>query len=300
MRRTGWAIAAVCGLLTAQGAQAKPDTFVLEASSPWNVDWADNACVLQRIYGEGDEGVLLRFMTFTPDAKYQIQLTGGPAKLNLPHRDIKVAFAPFPAYEADAIAAKVDDTYNSLLFSTQIALDHAEFDRMDAAQRARALAKGKEPNPHYVRPVSAEIERLDIDLGPRTLTFETGSLDKPLNALRKCARDLLSRWGIDPAVQDQVETTPRPLDISGIARQLAQHYPRDLARKGAQARVNVVLTIDPQGKVQGCRVPLSQNDARFDDLVCERIAGVTFEPARLADGSSVTSYWATTTLFRIN
>ncbi|MCJ1960313.1 TonB family protein [Novosphingobium mangrovi (ex Hu et al. 2023)] len=300
MRRTGWAIATVCGLLTAPDAQAKPDTFVLEASSPWNVDWADNACLLQRMYGEGEEGVLLRFMNFTPDYTYQIQLTGGPAKLNLPHRDIDVAFAPFPSYEADAIAAKVDDTYDSLLFTTEIAIDHDELDRMDADQRASALAKGEEPNPHFVRPVAGEVDHFDVDLGPRTLRFNTGALEKPLAALRTCTRDLLRQWGVDPDVQDQVAYEARPAGDGELRRQMGLKFPRNLIRKGAQARVNVVVTVDPQGKMQGCRVPLSQNDPRFDELVCERMTNLTFEPARLADDTPVTSYWAVTATFILN
>ncbi|TYC90024.1 TonB family protein [Novosphingobium sp. BW1] len=300
MRRTGWAIAAVYGMLTASAAQAKLDTFVLDASSPWNVDWADNACVLQRMYGEGDEGVLLRFMNFTPDYTYQIQLTGGPAKLNLPQRDIRVSFAPFPFYETGAMAAKVDDTYDSVLFSTQIALDHDEFDRMDADQRRSALAKGEEPARHFVRPIAGEIERVHVDLGPRTLTFNIGALEKPLAALRTCTRDLLRKWGVDPDVQDLVASEAHPVGDGELRRQMGLKFPRNLARKGAQARVNVVVTLDPRGNVKGCRVPLSQNDPRFDELVCERVDKLTFEPARLADGTPVTSYWALTTTFLLN
>lgn len=289
---------ALAGLLQAGAVHARDKVYDLQPSSPWNVDWADNYCVLQRMFGEGDEGVLLRVMAFVPGANYQIQLTGELADLREPKRAISVAFAPFPEYEANAMGASVKNattTYPSLVFSTQIARDAAQLAAM--AHDANARASDDAPAKPFVRPLADEVHSLDVDLKLRELVFQTGSLAKPLAALTQCADNLLAKWGVDPELQRQVVTRPRMAGTSALVRKLKADFMSDLGKQGAQGRVNVVVTLDAKGTPLSCRVPISQNDQRLDEMVCERMMKLQFEPARRADGSGVASYFTTTTLF---
>lgn len=165
----------VLGLLQANALEAKEPVFELRPSSPWNVNWADNYCVLQRMFGKADEGVLLRFMSFTPDPFYQIQLTGELADMNRPRREISFAFTPFASDDDVAMAATVkglDKSYPSLMFGTRIASDTEELSRMSRQAQDRAHEGGKEERASNERPIASEVQALNIDLGARKLTFE--------------------------------------------------------------------------------------------------------------------------------
>jgi len=71
------AILALCGLPAMPPALAgKPKVEELAPFTPWNVDWTDKTCVLQRGFGTAEDPVALRLERFAPEPGFQLVVTG--------------------------------------------------------------------------------------------------------------------------------------------------------------------------------------------------------------------------------
>ncbi|MCJ2182849.1 energy transducer TonB [Novosphingobium sp. 1949] len=305
MTRSTIAAAIVRGLLALllvlpTTVQAAPKIHELPPSSPWHVHWGDNFCLLQQTYGKDKDLLTLRFLTFTPESGYQVQLIGRQVSFDPSKGTIALAFLPGPESQAHAQLGRMDSGERTILFSVRIANDLREAIALASRLQSEAREDNTPDTADSVIPVASDVTGLAIKLGARAFQLDTGPLTKPLAALRECSTSLLTKWGIDPAVQAKVVSRAHPIDREKLVRAMQAVYPLGAAQMGKQGRVNAVVTVDAQGQPIGCRVPLSQNDKAFDDQVCKTLSKFAFQPATQADGTPVTSYWTLTTIFTLN
>ena len=68
------AILALAALAAALPAQAEP--VVLQPSSPWNVDFAEDKCRLSRLFGEGENQHYLAFQQYWPAPEAGLTVAG--------------------------------------------------------------------------------------------------------------------------------------------------------------------------------------------------------------------------------
>jgi hypothetical protein len=117
-------------------------------------------------------------------------------------------------------------------------------------------------------------------------------------AFNKCSRDSLQDWGVDPAVEDQIV---RPVWATNPDRWLfASDYPSDMLVLGRESAVAVRLLVDASGRITKC-TPLSHfNEPAFTKITCERIQErARLQPAELADGTKVPSYFIRRVVFQM-
>ncbi|KQM14801.1 hypothetical protein ASE49_11620 [Novosphingobium sp. Leaf2] len=92
------------------------------------------------------------------------------------------------------------------------------------------------------------VHAIAVKSGGRSIRLETGSLGKPFAAMRQCTAALVASWGLDERVQAGRLRQLRPLGQTQWAPEIQKIYPLELAAKGMQARVNVRILVDTDGK----------------------------------------------------
>jgi outer membrane biosynthesis protein TonB len=128
--------------------------------------------------------------------------------------------------------------------------------------------------------------------------LDTGSLGDPMKAFDQCIRDSLRDWGIDPDLEDRIVRRPWAPDPSRWFS--ADDYPAELVRAGSESEVNVRLLVDASGRVTKCTSLTHYDEPKFEQIVCGKfMQRARFEPAELADGTKVPSYYINRVIFRL-
>lgn len=131
-----------------------------------------------------------------------------------------------------------------------------------------------------------------------SLILETGSLGEPIKLFEDCTRDSLREWGVDPDLEDKIA---RPVWAPDPSRWFStEDYPRAMVMRGQETEIRARLLVDAAGKVTSC-TSLSHFDApEFSKVVCDIFKKrARLEPAELADGTKVPSYYTAQILFRM-
>jgi TonB family protein len=278
---------------------AAPEPVRLKPTSQWIVDYADNSCRLVRTFGEGDDKTVLSFESATPDRATMLVL-GKPLASSL--MQVPARFRPDGA-EAFGIGIVATTGAPGILWShvplwPEPSVDDAAIKKMPKRnvrpepvdQNMRAAAQASR-----LALASATTE-LEINTGDRPVILETGSLGEAVRLFDECGRDSLRDWGLDPDIQDKIV---RPVWTANLLKWITPNiYPPQIAKEHKESNVNARLIVDATGKVTSC-TSLSLFDApEFKKAVCDAFKRAKFEPAELADGTKVPSYYATSILFR--
>ena len=297
------ACAAAAPLLLA----ATPLPVRLQPSSPWVVDYAENTCRLIRTFGEGKTVVKLAFESDAPGSMDMLAL-GKP--LQTSDERVSARFLPVGGKPFDGnVAATVPKGDPAILWSNVAMLPDELLAKFKKAQDEQKLHPDDRPpsitltpseSPRALRQQFATAAtELEIDARrSQPVILETGSLGEAIAAFDKCSDDSLTDWGVDPQLEAKIV---RPVWALNPSHWLSRaDYPRDMLWKGSESEVNVRLLIDASGKVTKC-TSLSHYEApEFNRISCEKITKrARFEPAELADGTKVPSYYIQRVVFRI-
>ena len=130
------------------------------------------------------------------------------------------------------------------------------------------------------------------------MILETGSLGEAIRLFDKCSRDSLRDWGVDPDLEDKIV---RPVWTPNIANWFsASDYPSEMVMQGVQSEVKFRLLVDASGRVTKCTSLTHFSQPEFAQVVCDRIMKrARFEPAELADGTKVPSYYVNRVVFKM-
>lgn len=125
-----------------------------------------------------------------------------------------------------------------------------------------------------------------------TLSFKTRSLalaiampdiDSAIAKSNPCISDLLAEWGFSRDHQARLATFPAPVTGQQFK------YPREAERKSALGDVEGRVTVGADGSVSDCKILLSSGHPSLDSETCTSYSGFRFSPARLQDGTPVSS-----------
>jgi TonB family protein len=278
----------------------------LQPSGPWIVDYAENSCRLGRTFGEGNSKTTLEFESEAPGAADML-VAGKPLRTS--QERVSALFLPVGGKPFDG---KVGQTVAGS--DPAIVWGHVEMMPDDLRKRLEDEAK------HYhdtgVRPpavsIAEQTERnrqrqqfaaaateLEFQTSrDRTVVLETGSLGDAMKAFDECSRDSLKDWGVDPAVDAQI--VRRAWTVNPTAWLSSMDYPVELVRRGEESQFTVRLLVDASGKVTKCTSLSHYNEPEFNRITCDRIMErARFEPAELADGTKVPSYFVQRVEFRL-
>lgn len=299
-------VAAACALaavLMAGAVSAGDDPpLVLNPTSQWHLDYADDSCRLLRGFGEGENKSVVLIERYEPGDSFFMVVGGKPLDASR-NADSVFRFGP-GGYEYDG-SSQVGDfgDYSPAVMASGMFLiappDFREGDREDFD--LEELALDTDPFEHEISPEQeAAISWLEVQRGGnRAVRFELGSMGPPMAAMRKCTNELLTHWGIDLEAHKGL-TRPAVPTTSPVRWVRSSDYPAGLMRRGAQGIVQFRLSVGADGEPTQCHIQKSTRPEGFDKAVCEALMRrAQFEPALDAQGQPIASYWRNTVRFEM-
>jgi len=263
--------------------QAK--TTTLTPYTAWNVDYGEKICTLRRGFGSTEKRSILIMNRFGPSDTFQLTIVSDEFKSFEQGQSLSLQFGEQKPRRITSVIPGKAGTQASTLFFPNVSLaeeiggKHDEDDDWD---------------PPVPPATEAATKSIAIASSGHERIFETGPLDKPFEALRKCTDNLVATWGLDPKQQATLSQRAKPL--TRPSRWLASSdYPRAMLNVGKQAQVNFRLSIGANGAPTGCEVQSSYNDKKFDDVTCAiLLRRARFSPALDAARAPVASYYLNT------
>ena len=267
-----------------------PPTLLLEPQSDWVLDYDDDSCALRRAFGDGDIGAFLELRQFAPDDT--IQFTAYSTDIGI---------TPHPAiYRADpdeaATASSVTYYVNFGEGGTGVQF---QGDLRRSAERPQQPDTGWDPDQRAGR--EREIDGISVYSGlDRPVTFATGSLGSPMQAMRVCLDELLTHWNIDVAAHRTLNRRATPWRMERWIGQVRRVYPTRMLRDGEQAKLRVRLMVNEEGRASECFVQSTIGDKGFEDEACEQLLDhARFEPALDAQNRPIRSFWTTSMIYTL-
>lgn len=279
----------------------------LAPSSPWVVDYAANSCRLIRHFGQGKDTTIFALESEAPGA-IDMLVTGKPLATGM--QEVPARFLPLQVKPMRGFVGETTDNHNPMVLWSAVRL--LPDDVADAAEKKEAARKA---HPEIRPPAVSLAEQAErkaqrqafatkttaIEIGTRhdrPVILETGPLGEPIKAFDQCSRNSLRDWGVDPDVDDKIV---RPVWAPEPWKWFSTNdYPRVLAMRGEESVVKVRVLVDATGQVTKCTSLSHFMEAEFNKITCDKFtARAHFEPAELADGTRVPSYYVNKVVFRL-
>jgi hypothetical protein len=279
----------------------------LQPSSPWVVDYAKDSCRLARMFGSGKTATKLAFESTAPG---QMDMVAIGRPLESDEDQVAAKFLPVGGESFKGGFWRTVDTkepgvlwsYPRLMPDDWIKKEEqkrkARTDNPRVRPPAETLADKAEQHAAQMA-FAAGITELEVDSSRRhPVILETGPLGDAMKAFDECSRDSLRDWGVDPSLEDKIV---RPVWAPDPARWFSsEDYPTEFVRSGEESEVSVRLLVDASGRVTKCTSLTHFEEPKFEQIVCDKFSRrAKFEPAELADGTKVPSYYINRVIFRI-
>ena len=277
----------------------------MQPSSRWVLDYGDDSCRLLRTFGEGSDAIILSFESEAPGSMDMLVVGRG---LSSSKAAVDASFLP-----ADAAVIKegkpvlAHNGRPAILWSSVRLLPRAVAAAVDArSDQAREHPELRPPSIPLAQKAIEKAAReataagtteIRIETG-RPMVLETGSLGEAIKMFDQCTRNSLRDWGVDPDLEDKIA---RPAWAVGPVRWIsADDYPVDMVMNNQESEVKARLLVDASGRVTKCTSLSRYQSAEFKKIVCDAFTKrAKVEPAELADGTKVPSYYNVHVHFQI-
>jgi hypothetical protein len=257
----------------------------LTRTGKWEINYDEDSCHLFAQFGEGRQAALLKLTRVGPSDWFEMQVYGEMLKWSGINMPIEVSFGdevrPFKR-EGVAVTLSQPGKLPAVIIQGL---------RIDGWDNLRD-ADGPVASPAITPQQEASVTAITFKVrASKPYRLQTGSLEAPMAAMRRCTDDLLRHWGYDPAVQKSLVRQTTPANYPGNWITQRDFPPRPLAR-GSNGLVQFRLDVDEAGSVRGCRVLFRTNPDEFADLSCQLLSKrAKFTPALNAEGKPVRSYY---------
>lgn len=254
---------------------------VLDATTPWAMNYEKESCSLLRSFGTGPDQVTIRLMRFAPDAGFEMVLYGNR------FRSFSIGAG---LYYDFGLTGKWSPIYALLGKSGDLTM----LDTVMPGFGAPSLHISKsQPSPDVeaeARQAEAIHEvKLRLNDG-KPFKLALGSMAAPMKAMRACTDDLVQKWGFDLAEQTHLSRQAKPgnelvkwLDYSPS---VVQGF-----RSGHSGPTRYRLDIGADGKVTACYIT-NDSSPDFSKALCEIVMKRSrFLPALDAAGKPVKSFY---------
>jgi TonB family protein len=278
----------------------------LGPSTPWVLDYAENSCRLSRAFGDHQSHTVLLFESTAP-GEMSLVAVGKPLATFL--TAVPAKFAPVQSKPITGSPERTTDGEPGVLWSGLTLLPDALLERVAKSAEQRKARPGVRPPPIDVGERDAEraarqafassSNELEIDVRRgRPVILETGPLGEPIKMFDECSRESLRDWGVDPDLNDKIV---RPVWAPDPSRWFSSaDYPEAMVVRLRESEVRVRLLVDAAGRVTKCTSLSHFDEPEFNRITCDKfVKRARFEPAELADGTKVPSYYVIKVNFRI-
>lgn len=279
----------------------------LAPDSKWVVNYAENSCQMMRRFGDGDNRTTLALESEAPGSADML-LIGRPLATSADR--VPVKFLPIESEVMDGSVFETADKRIPSILVTQVTLlpeeEIAVLKREDAERkrhpnsRPPAVSLEQQAVRRAARETfAAKTTAIEIDSRrSRPVILDTGSLGDVVKVFDQCSRDSLRSWGVDPDLDAKIV---RPVWTPNPARWFSVNdYPGDMLAHLKQSVVKVRLLVDATGRVTQCTSLSHFDEPEFNKITCAAfMKRAHFDPAELADGTKVPSYYLKSVVFRI-
>jgi hypothetical protein len=270
-------------------AAARDEQLVLEPSSQWVIDYADDSCVLRR--GFAGETTQLELRYFAPYGNAQVSVVSKTLKTTLD--PLTFRFEPGDGWGDPgwSFYASYASGFSGPTFSARLTPVPGEDDEDVAADED--LQKWASNYREALRKMTGLTL---IDAFERDLTLRTGSLDLPMQAMDQCLEELTSHWDIDVVAHRDLYRAARPQNQASMSRRL--RFPPGLWQRGASGIVNIRMAVSAEGRPTACHVQMALSDPAFERETCDTLLEhLRFRPALDKNRQPLPSYWTTSVRF---
>lgn len=273
----------IAALLGSQSAMAKDSAPIpLARTGKWEVHYEPDACHLGAKFGTGKQELVMRLTSFQPGDSFDLALFGEPVKLAGANAEVKIDFG---------LATQPADT--SVMLGTagkrpMMLFGGMRLDGFRWPDNAKDPVVPPTISPEQEARVTGAVLRLS---SRRIYRIETGSMAKPMEAMRTCLANLVKYWGFDPLVQQSLSREVTPINSPGSWLN-SSDYPSDALANGAQGVVQFRLDVSETGAISACRVLYKTSPDEFADTTCRNITRrAKLLPALDANGAPVRSFY---------
>jgi len=236
----------------------------LQPSGKWVVDFADNACVLSRQYGSGDDQFSLHFKAPLLGRQFEI-IIAEPNQRKAPE-----------TYETGWIE-KVNGQRIEPIY----------IDSYSTVAKSRLSRVYIEPDRYLI---GEDGERLILHFNKkRSYDLALPQLKDAMAVLDYCLKDLRKVHGVDDSVTSRI-ATPAKARAGVVSFFSTDDYPAQEVREGGQGNVGALYWVETDGSVKECRVMDSSKRPRLDRQTCDvLIRRGRFKPALDVNGKPIRS-----------
>ena len=286
--------------VAASPVQAAKPVVPLAHVGRWEVNYDVDRCHLLGTFGSGDDKIIARFTRYQPSDAFSLTLIGKPMRSRSPSSQVKLDFGPLvdpQEYESfDGTMGQVP----AAVFNGLTLIDKPKSTKSaKSTTLADALAALQTPG------ITPEQEALVGDLiiqtdNRKSYRLALGSMAAPMRTLRDCTTDLVRHWGLDPAEQASLTSTPIPIGEPGSWLR-SNDYPAEMLGQLMGGLVQFRLDISETGLISGCHIQSRTNPDAFADLSCKLISRRgRFNPALDRNGKPVRSYYVSSVRWQIS
>ncbi len=253
--------------------------LVLAPSSPWNVVYDDDTCRMRRVFGTGQQIVALDFEQAAPGQPYGLVLSGTGAKILRDRETITVTFGDAIVLSDLTWIAAIDPRGTKFMeLRLSVRIDRNDDDKL-----------GDKP---YLRQNALNgADYVGLRSGKNLFRLDTGPMNVAKSALDQCVDQLLTTWGLDPAIQRALLRGPEP--SNNVANWLTTN---DYPEGAGSGIIRFRLEVGASGIVTGCHVQSGLSVKDFAEVTCRNITRrARFHPALDAAGKPVASFYANMT-----
>ena len=248
----------LAALAVQSAAQSSPAP--LEPTGPWTVEVSEGVCLVGRTFGPNQQQPTIGFRKAPNADDFEVGLW-----INEPSKKGSYGTAQLMLDQLPPIEAKYSKGPVSIpgMHLIRISTEQPELG---------ALATSK---------------MMGITAGDFHAAFSLRSVNRALDALAACERDLLISWGMDPAVLATIASPPRGNLASFFS---TGDYPTDAIVMRKQGTAGVRFWVTTDGKIQDCKIVASAGHPLLDSKTCQVLTKrASLEPARTKDGTAVAS-----------
>lgn len=291
MRHALLAVSAFATVLAAGPLRAEP--IVLKPYGPWNVDFGEDSCRLQRLFGSAEDKQVLMFQQYWPDDRAGMTVAGSAFGRfrNDDRTELSFADGQEPI-RAAAYAGSLGDYGDALVFASigfKAAAPRADAsdNAAGSAFRQMDLAFGKQARFVAVRQ------------GGREVRFATGAMDSAFEVLNQCTLEQVRALGLDVDRYKTLRSHPRWVNRDALTRRIVASYPSEARAQGEQGIMRMQVIVGADGKVESCRVLKATTTQRLESPACDIMQRAEFTPAIDAEGKPFRSLYATSITYRM-
>jgi hypothetical protein len=286
--------AAIFGLaffsVAAVAADKPPQHFT--PAGPWAMEYADEGCRLIRKFSDGNAELTFALERFSLEPSLRLGLTG--QGLAISHvSQIEFRWGDERPRTSEFLSVMLTDGRSAYLFPSA-SLNEPEISATPYKPWPSQPAPGK-PLLELLKAEKAIASRVSTVVFtkgfPVPISLELGRMAGPIEAMQKCADDLVASWGIDIGQFMTKSRAAMPANDPMRWVEPDDYSLRQLSSYAGEV-VRARLVLDADGKIEKCMVEVAVRGP-FEQAVCGNImTRAKFTPALDAEGKPMRSYWS--------